>query len=56
MTIADYVLNHPWLVAVIENEHVVPWLPVLQVAWLLVTAPLVMVQVALHGKLSPLRA
>lgn len=46
MKIADYLLNHPWLVAAIEDERVAPWLPALQVAWLVVTMPVI----ALHGR------
>lgn len=53
MTIADRVLNHPWFVAAFEDERVAAVLPALQVAWLLLTMPIVIVQVALHGKIIP---
>lgn len=56
MTIADRVLNHPWLIAVLEDERVMVLLPAVQVAWLLVTAPFVALHLALHGNLSPHRA
>ena len=48
MTIADRVLNHPWLIAVLENERVQMFLPALQVAWLLITLPFEIVRLNLH--------